>query len=115
MYFCKNENFKYFKILQSENTSRSAQIIINILNTQKIPYNIIFFDKNVYIFPRKHQNILVSQKFAFIELLGLVTLKSDSEFEVYNFEKYVTDIRDLWYEDMFYENIINIISSGKHF
>ncbi len=86
------------------------QRLIDILNDFKIPYDIIFIDQYVFVFPRKHENILKNSKIAFLEILGVVTFPSYNEFLEYEINKFFFDVKDLWFSDSLYQKMSNYIA-----
>ncbi len=117
--FCKNSLFKYYTITNDQSIpfvwrSRSLQKILDLLHDSKIPYNIIVLDKIIYLFPRRHENLLSSKKFAFFEILGLYVLPKEEDFKSFQFSEYKDGLAELWLDDEVYSNLnskIKLINS----
>lgn len=75
-------NKQYFK-----DNMTSAKIIfkiIKILNRENIPYNIIFIQNEIFIFVRKHQNLMNNFWIGSNELIGFVLIYTKEEYESYD-------------------------------
>ena len=58
--------------------------VINILNQESIPYNIIFLNNEVFVFIRKHQSLMDKSWLGSNELLGLILVYTKEEYEAFN-------------------------------
>src|SRR5690606_14823128 len=79
-----------------------VQKVIDVLNLNKIPYNIIIIQNEIYIFPRLHDNLLSSNKIAFFEILGLIYFNDNEEFKKFDINDYFKTINEIWYEEKVY-------------
>ena len=103
--FCENENFKFYKIFYSDDNildidfkSTYCMKVLNILHSLKIPYNILMLNNQIFIFPRKHDNLLPTKKFAFFEILGVYSLDNIEVFNNFTIEEYLRLLNELWFE-----------------
>lgn len=115
--FCENKIYKYFEISINYNTNivKYVKIILDILHSMKIAYNIIITRSKMYIFPRKHENILPSniKKFAFVEILGMLIFNTEIEYKNYKMENYLEEIKEIWLDENEYSSIIDQLKKKK--
>jgi len=69
---------------QINNISTVIYKIIQILNEGNIPYNIILLLDEVFIFFRKHQNLMENYRLGSNELLGLALIYTKDEYDAFN-------------------------------
>lgn len=118
--FCKNNYYNYFKITyindinlvdDKEYNNLICEFSIKVLESlhiSKIPYNLIFISNNIFIFPRNHENLISSAKFAFFEILGVYTFFDEEEFNNFKLESYDEGLKELWLDNATYKNLINL-------
>jgi hypothetical protein len=107
--FCENEHFKFYKIFFTNNINLDLkfkavylQKFLDILHSLKIPYNILVINNHIFIFPRKHDNLLSTKKFAFFEVLGVYSLDNLEAFNNFTIEDYLRSLNELWYDQESY-------------
>jgi hypothetical protein len=84
-YNCNNQsNNPSNKNDQNNQISFVIYKIVQILNEGNIPYNIIFILDEVFIFFRKHQNLMENSCLGSNELLGLVLIYTKEEYDSFN-------------------------------
>ncbi len=107
--YCENKYFKYYRInfLNSSvgNKLKSLQIVLNTFHSLKIPYNIVILKNIIFIFPRRHENLLSTKKFAFFELLGVYSFDSLDSFDSFTHKDYLLGLMELWYTSEVYSEI----------
>jgi hypothetical protein len=108
--YCENNLFKYYTItndqsIPSKVRSETLQKFLDFLHANKIPYNIIILDKLIYVFPRRHENVLTSKKFACFEILGVYALSQEEEFEKFHFSQYKQGLTELWFDNQVYSSL----------
>jgi hypothetical protein len=119
--FChKPKIISYFKLhynrspkIKPEEYIKCIFKIIQILNSRKIPYNILFFNKSVYIFPRKFQHKMEGAWLGVNELIGAVLLYEEDEYKDFNFEKLVETFKKAQIDEEILEEIKGEVKGMK--
>jgi hypothetical protein len=87
------------KQTQLEKYSKLIFQIIKVLNSMNIPYNIIFFKNETYIFPRHFETKFRDKWIGVNELLGLILIYTKDIFNSFNAEKFIDTLRDFKLDD----------------
>lgn len=111
--FFRNDYYKYFKfcfVRQEEKVHHMIDHLHNflaVLHLKKLPYNMVIYHDAVYVFIRRHENLVTERAFAFLEIIGYVYHFEQSSFDSYDIDDFVKSLCNLWPDDIVYSSVID--------
>ena len=85
--------------------ARSIFSTINILNQKDIPYNLVFFEDNAFIFPRYHQKKVNANVVGWVEFCGLFIFYEREEYNLFDEKQYIKEFERIKLSDIEIEEI----------